>query len=306
MDYDVVIIGGGPTGLAAALTLGRSMRSTMVFDSGAPRNAPAEAMHNVLGRDGTPPARLRADGRRELSAYESVSVRSEAVASVAPGFTVTLGSGEAVRTRRLLLATGVVDDLLPIPGLAERWGRTVLHCPYCHGYEQRGKRLAVLGATPHHVFVATLLQRYSDDLVLLTNGAEPPAEGLDLRVIPEPVAALAGGADVSFADGSRLERDALFAGGPARQHTTFAADLGCALLPDGSVEVDDFGRTSVPGVSAAGDMAHRASLPGPMAAVSVASASGLVAAVALDQDLHAADTGLPSPLATPGEVSSAR
>lgn len=302
MDYDVVIIGGGPAGLAAALTLGRSMRSTVVFDSGAPRNAPAEAMHNVLGRDGAPSARLRADGRRELASYPTVSVRPEAVASVAPGFAVTLASGEVVGGRRLLLATGLVDDLLPIPGLIDRWGRTVLHCPYCHGYEQRGKRLAVLGATPHHVFVATLLRRYSDDVVLLTNGDEPPAEVLGLRVFPEPVAALAGGADVAFADGARLERDAVFAGGPARQHTTFAADLGCALLPDGSVEVDDFGRTSLPGVSAAGDMAHRASLPGPMAAISVASASGLVAAVALDQDLHATDTDLPSPLATPAHT----
>jgi thioredoxin reductase len=268
----------------------------VVFDSGTPRNAPAEAMHNMLGRDGTPPEGLRADGRRELAAYPTVSVRSEAVDSVIPEFAVTLTSGEVVRGRRLLLATGVVDDLLPIPGLTDRWGRTVLHCPYCHGYEQRGKRLAVLGSTPHHVFIATLLRRYSEDVVLLTNGDEPPADVLGLEVFAEPVAGLAGAADVVFADGSRLERDAIFAGRPAPQHATFAADLGCALLPDGSVEVDDFGRTSVPGVSAAGDMAHRASLPGPMAAIAVASAAGLVAAVALDQDLHATDTGLPSPL----------
>ena len=297
MDYDVMIIGGGPAGLAAALTLGRSMRSTVLFDSGAPRNAPAEAMHNVLGRDGTPPARLREDGRRELAAYPTVSVRADAVASVAPGFTATLASGEEVAGRRVLLATGAVDDLLPIPGLAERWGRTVLHCPYCHGYEQRGRRLAVLGASAHHVFIATLLRRYSADVVLLANGEEPPADVLDLPVFPEPVAALDGAADVVFADGSRLERDGVFAGGAWHQHTTFAQDLGCALLPDGCVEIDEFGRTSVAGVSAAGDMAHRASLPGPMAAVSIATAAGVVAAVAFDQELHAADTGLPSPLA---------
>lgn len=232
MDYDVTIIGGGPAGLAAALTLGRSMRSTLVLDSGAPRNAPAEAMHNVLGRDGTPPARLREDGRRELASYPTVSVRPEAVVSVAPGFEVTLASGETVGARRLLLATGVVDELLPIPGLADRWGRTVLHCPYCHGYEQRGKRLAVLGATPHHVFIATLLRRYFEDVVLLANGDEPPADVLDLPVFAEPVAALSGDADIAFADGSRLERDAIFAGGRAPQRSTFADDLGCALLGD--------------------------------------------------------------------------
>ena len=302
MDYDVMIIGGGPAGLAAALTLGRSMRSTVLLDSGAPRNAAAAEMHNVLGRDGTPPARLREDARRELATYPTVSMRSEAVASVAEGFAATLASGEVVRARRLLLATGAVDDLLPVPGLAERWGRTVLHCPYCHGYEQRGKRLAVLGAGAHHVFIATLLRRYSEDVVLLTNGDEPPDEVLGLPVFAEPVAAMAGAADVVFADGSRLERDAVFAGAPAHQHASFAEDLGCALLRDGSVEVDEFGRTSVPGVSAAGDMAHRASLPGVMAAVSVATAAGLVAAVVLDQELHATETGLPSPLAAPAHA----
>ncbi|HWK27554.1 MAG TPA: NAD(P)/FAD-dependent oxidoreductase [Solirubrobacter sp.] len=295
MDYDVVIIGGGPAGLAAALTLGRSLRTTILFDGGAPRNAPADAMHNVLGRDGTPPAQLREDARRELAAYPTVELRDAAVASVAAGFTVTLASGEAATARRLLLATGVVDELPAIPGFAERWGRTVLHCPYCHGYEQRGKRLAVLGATPHHAFVATLVRRYGDDVVLLTNGEAPP-EIAGLQTISTPLAALEGAATAVFADGSRLERDALFAGGPARQHASFAADLGCAFLPDGSVEVDEFGRTSVSGVSAAGDLAHRASLPGPMAAVSAATTAGMIAAVALDQELHAADTGLPSPL----------
>ena len=305
-DSDVVVVGAGPAGLAAALTLGRSMRRTLVLDSGAPRNAPAAHMHNVLGHDGLPPAELRRRGRAELAAYPTVAVRDEAVVSIAPGdgFTVTLAGGDDVTTRRVLLASGVVDELPPIPGLAELWGSTVLHCPYCHGFETRGTRLAVLGAAPHAVFIATLLRRYSDDVVLLTNG-EQVEDLLDVPVHGGPVARLDAPAIVTFADGTTLERDVVFAGGPASQHAPFAADLGCALLPGGSVEVDEFGRTSVPGVSAAGDMARRATLPGVMAAVTVATAGGLVAAVVIDQELHAEDTGLRSPLPERAQLSAA-
>lgn len=308
--FDAVIAGGGPAGLSAALTLGRARRRVLLLDTGQGRNAPASHMHNVLGHDGLPPGDLRAAGRRELEAYPTVTVRDvaaeRAVRRDDDTFAIALAGGEDVVTRRLVLATGVADQLPGIPGAAELWGRSFLHCPYCHGFEERGRALAVLGATPHHAFIATLLRRsYSGDVVLLTDGEEAPVPDVlaeqDVPAYEQPVAALEGRDGrlerVVFADGAALERDAIFSGVPVRQRSDLAEQLGCATIGHGSVEVDDFGHTSVPGVLAVGDMAQRTSMAGPIAAVSFASASGMLAGVAVDQSLHAEATGMPSPLA---------
>ena len=175
---DAVIVGGGPAGLAAALTLGRARRPTLLVDGGEPRNAPADHMHNVLGHDGLPPAELRSRGRAELAGYPTVTVEDDDVLSAERlddgTFSVVRARGGAVRARRLVLASGVVDATDRVPGMAELWGRSVLHCPYCHGYEVRDRALGVLGATGHHAFIATLLTRYSDDVVLFTDGDEAP------------------------------------------------------------------------------------------------------------------------------------
>jgi thioredoxin reductase len=312
--FDAVIVGGGPGGLSAALTLGRAGRDTLLLDTGQGRNAPAEHMQNVLGHDGKRPGDLRAAGRRELGRYPTVTVREVAAEAAERSdddvFTVTLAGGEVVAARRLVLATGVVDELLDIPGLAELWGRSFLHCPYCHGNEQRGRALAVLGDTSHHAFIATLLRRsYSDDVVMLTNGGQAPVPDVlteqDVPVHDQPITALDGRDGrlerVVFADGSALGRDAIFGGMPFRQRSDLAAQLGCATIGPGCVEVDDLGHTSVPGVLAVGDMAQRSSMPGPMAAVSFASAAGMLAGVAVDQALHAEAVGIASPL-LPGRV----
>src|SRR5690606_34029485 len=164
---DVMIVGGGPAGLAAAQTLGRVRRETLLIDAREPRNAASPAMHNFLSRDGTPPAELRAIARAELEAYPSVQVREGVVSgirrSAGGGFGIVLGAGGAVRARRVLLATGVVDELPPIEGLAALWGRAVLHCPYCHGWEVRDAPLAVLGAAPERARLALHLTRLSGD-----------------------------------------------------------------------------------------------------------------------------------------------
>lgn len=305
----MIIVGGGPAGPAAALALGRSRRRTLVLDAGEGRNAPAAAVHNFLTRDGTPPAELRRVARAQLAAYPEVEVRQAAVADAARtadgAFRVARADGGAVDGRRLLLATGVVDELPDVPGLAPLWGRSALHCPYCHGFEVSGRRVAVLGAGPGHVRLALHLLHFTDDVALATGAAPLPAEQRDLlgahgvAVRCEPVARLEGtGARlerICFETGEPLERDAVFAGGPLRERSGLPAKLGCALLPDRLVEVDEFGRTSEAGVYAAGDMAHRATVPVPVAAVVAAAAAGTVAGAALDQDLLSEDYGLPNP-----------
>lgn len=311
--YDAIIVGGGPAGLAAGLTLGRSRRRTLVLDAGEGRNAPAAAVHNFLTRDGTPPAEVRRVARAQLEAYPEVEVRQAAVADVlrtADGaYRLVQAGGGGADGRRLLLATGVVDELPDVPGLAPLWGRSVLHCPYCHGFEVSGRRVAVLGAGPGHVRLALHLLRFTTDVVLVTGAAPLPDEQRDLlgthgvAVRREPVVRLEGsGAKlerICFEGGEPLERDAVFAGGALRERSGLPEKLGCALLPGGSggglVEIDEFGRTSVTGVYAAGDMAHRATLPMPLAAVVTAAAAGTVAGAALDQDLLSEDCGLPGP-----------
>jgi thioredoxin reductase len=306
---DAIIVGGGPAGLAAALTLGRSRRSVLLVDAGHGRNAPAAAVHNLLAHDGTPPAELRRIGRAQLARYPGVQLREATVdgahALAEGGFRVRLGGGDRVEARRLLLATGLADELPAVDGLAALWGRSAFHCPYCHGFEASGRRLAVLGAAPERVRLALQLTRFTDDLVLCANGEPLPRDlaGLlaanGVRVRGEPVTRLEGGDGrlerIVLERGAPLDRDAVFIPTVLRQRSDLAGRLGCALLPDGCVEVDELARTSVPGVYAAGDMAHRAALPVPFAAVSWASASGTLAGAMLDQDLIGADFGLPAP-----------
>jgi thioredoxin reductase len=306
---DAIIVGGGPAGLAAALTLGRGRRRVLLLDAGEGRNAPADAVHNLLAHDGTPPEELRRIGRGQLARYGSVRFREARVdraqALAGGGFRLELAGGEGVEARRLLLATGLVDELPAIDGLAALWGRSAFHCPYCHGYEVSGRRLAVLGAGPERMRLALQLTRFSDDLVLCTHGQplqRDLAELLAANGVPvadEPVRRFEGGDGrlerIVLEGGAPLDRDAVFIPTSLRQRSELAAWLGCALLPDGCVEVDEFARTSVPGVYAAGDMAHRAALPRPFAAVSWASASGTLAGAMLDQDLLGADFRLPVP-----------
>jgi len=311
MVRDVIVIGGGPAGLAAAQTLGRMRRRTLVLDSGEPRNAPSPAMHNFLSRDGTPPAELRRIAREEVGRYASVELRDgrvDAAQFVEEGFEVRLADGERIRARRLLLATGLADELPPIAGLRELWGKRVLHCPYCHGHEVADGPLAVLGSTAPRVRMALLLTRLSKDIVLCPAGEDlPDAETRaklgrqGVRVREGEVSAVeALGEDsvrLRFADGGVLERRALFVQSRPVQRSSLAAELGCDLLEDGSVVVDEAYRTTVAGVYAAGDMARRATLHWAASSVIVAAAGGATAAAVIDQDLLSADLGLPLPFA---------
>ncbi|MCG5217449.1 NAD(P)/FAD-dependent oxidoreductase [Streptosporangium sp. KLBMP 9127] len=309
--FDAVIVGAGPAGLAAALTLGRAHRTVLLLDAGDGRNAPARAVHNFLTRDGTPTARLRELGREELTAYPAVRIRDETITGVRVldegGFHLDSSDGGTASARRLLLATGLADELPGPRGTGELWGRSAFHCPYCHGYECTGKPVAVIGAAPARVRLALQLSRFAADVALCTGGepldpasrAKLESNGVTVRC--EAVARLEATGDrldrIVFESGPPLDRDAVFVVNVPRQRSDLAAHLGCASFADGCVEVNEFGRTSVPGVYAAGDMARRATVPMPLAAVVTAAASGTVAGAVIDQDLLAADFDLPDPFA---------
>jgi thioredoxin reductase len=180
--YDVVVIGGGAAGLSGAMALGRSKRSVLVIDAGEPRNAPADHAHNYLGREGIPPLELLEIGRAEVAQYgvEVMSDRVVGLSGEAGDFLVTTTGGRRVRGRRVLVTGGVVDELPPVPGLAERWGVDVLHCPYCHGWEVRDQPIAILATTPMAGHQGLLFRQLSDDVVMVVHdGVEIPDEELE-------------------------------------------------------------------------------------------------------------------------------
>lgn len=298
--FDVVIAGGGPAGLNAALVLGRTRRRVLVLDGGPGRNAPADGAHNLLSRDGIAPAQLREAARADLQEYPTVEVRETGATGLGGqvgAFAVELADGTREEARRVLLATGMVDVLPDIEGLRPLWGRSVLHCPYCHGWEVRDRELAVLLAGPMDVLTAArLASGFSADVVACTGGADILDEGqhrllsqAKVVIREEPIDRLEADGDalrrIVFADETALDRDALFLHPPLRQRSDLAAQLGCRILDDDAVEVNDLQQTSVPGVYAAGDMVRRPSMPNVGGQVGIAAAEGLTAAVMTDQEL---------------------
>lgn len=306
--YDVVVIGGGPAGLQAALTLGRMHRRVLVLDAGQYRNDPAQHLHNFISRDGTAPADLRAIAREQLTEYPTVEVRDTAAEEVEPDgedFRVAVTDGTRVTTRAVLLATGVRDTLPDRPGLAELFGDVVAHCPYCHGHELTGTPVGVLGNGPHVARVALLLERIAARITVFADGGpldDETAATLARAGVAVRTDTLTGacrsplGVRLTFAEGPDEELGGLFVATSFAQSAPFGERLGLTILPSGCLEVDLMGRTSMPGVYAAGDCAHPAALPMPMASVLNAAATGLLAATACDGGLLARDHGLAMPV----------
>lgn len=267
--HDAIVIGGGPAGLQATLTLGRMHRSTLTLDSGAYRNAPVDAMHNILTNDGRDPAEFRAVVRAELAAYPSVEVRelgATAVAREPDGtFTVALADGSSAAARAVVLATGLRDVMPDVPGFAEQWGRTVHACPFCHGHELAGRRVAIQDS-PAVAHLVPLLAPIAGSLQVVA-----PVTGVALT---DAGLVVSSGTDAVVVDG-------LFAHPAFEQAAPFAAQLGLELRDSGCVAVDRFGQTSVPGVFAAGDLAHTDDLPMPMPSVLAAAYAGQMAGTAV-------------------------
>jgi thioredoxin reductase len=297
--YDAIVIGAGPAGLQAALTLGRMHRSTLLLDSGEYRNGTVLHMHNVIGNDGTPPAEFRATARAQLGAYDDVEIRDVRVENVSGAegdFTVTLADGSMATGRNIILATGVVDDLPEVEGLAALWGTRAFACPFCDGHEHAGKPIAILGGADRAQHLIGLLGRIVSEITVVSVDATfTPEEVASLEACgarvggSAVVAVSADGADVVVrtSDAKHTAAGVFVASGTMRQRAPFAAQLDLRMLESGAIEIDDFGRTSAPGVFAAGDLAHRAALPGPMAAVMMAATAGQLAAVGIIQSLLA-------------------
>jgi thioredoxin reductase len=302
--YDVVIAGGGPAGLNAALMLGRVRRRVLLADSGQPRNARSAAVHGFLSRDGEDPARLRRIACEQLAGYPTVQLVDRAVESAAragDGFEVALAGGSPARARRLLLATGVTDELPAVEGLARLWGRGVYHCPYCHGWEVRDQPVAVLGGNDAMAHLALSLARLGCDVVLCADGPLAASEAVSgalqaagVRVCEDLVLGVDGEPGryvrLSLSPGWTLERRALFVNPAFRQRSDLAVRLGCTVMEDGAVQVSELGQTSVPGVYAAGDMCRTPAMPSPAAQVVMAAAAGALAAVIIDQELLFTDS----------------
>jgi thioredoxin reductase len=300
-SFDVVVIGGGPAGLNGALMLARSRRSVLVVDAGEPRNAVASGVHGLLGHDGVPAADLLARGRAEVERYGGrvVTDRVSEVTGEVGDFTVRLAGGTAATARRLLVTTGLVDELPSIPGLAERWGRDVLHCVYCHGWEVRDRTVGVLGIGPGSAHQALMFRQLTDDVVYLRNGTPLGSEQLGeltacgVRVLAQEVEAVETQDDqlsgVLLDDGTRVPLEALAVSPRSVPRDDLLTSLGLRPVehPSGLgayVAIDDTCRTVTPGVWAAGNVVD------PAAQVGGAAAAGAWAGAQINADLVGEDT----------------
>ena len=315
MGYDCIIVGGGPAGLSAALMLGRCLRRVLLCDAGEQRNARSHGIHGYLTRDGTTPEEFLRLARAELERYETVELRGATIAdavAIPGGFAVTASDGTRAEGRKLLLATGVVDELPEIDGLEPLYGTSVHHCPYCDAWEWRDQPVAVYGRGEPASGLALVLAWWCPDLVLCTDGPAGIAdehlerlarEGIEVR--EEPVARLEGRDGrlerVVFGTGDSLPRSALFFAGGQRQRSPLPERLGCRLTERGAVDTGHCEATNVPGLYVAGDASKEAQF------VAVAAAEGAEAGMAIHRALLAEDisrAGEPRHRSTPAPVRS--
>ncbi len=291
-DFEVAIIGGSIAGLSAAMTLGRSLRKTAVFDSGTACNRFAPRSHNFITADGLKPREILAKAREQVEKYDRVSFHDEEVTSVEKsetGFDISTRT-KKYTSKRVLLATGLRDILPDIPGFSECWGISILHCPYCHGYECRDERTGIIANGEAAYHLGTLINNWTRDITVLTNGTSElrneereKLEKLGVKVIEKEIARIdhkdGRATEVVFIDGTSEPIMHFYASVPFEQQNDVAESLGCKMSGHGHVDVDDEQRTSIEGVYAAGDCTAQAR------AISVAAASGTKAGFTINVEL---------------------
>jgi thioredoxin reductase len=291
--YDVVIVGGSYAGLSAAMTLGRSVRKVLVIDNRQPCNQTAPQAHNLITHDGETPAAIAAKAREQLVLYKTVELTVDDVTAVVQNdsyFEVTTGNARIIKAKKILFATGIKDIMPDMSGFADCWGISVIHCPYCHGYEVYGQKLAVFGNGDEGFEYAKLITNWSKDITLFTNGASTLSaeqsqqlQRHHINIVETKIAGINHNnghvQNIALANGNNYPVDAIFSRVPFEQHTNIPQQLGCISTKIGHIEVDGFGATSVPGVYAAGDNSS------PMRGLANAMATGLMAGVIINKTL---------------------
>lgn len=292
-SFDVIIIGGSYAGLAAAMSLGRALRDVLVVDGGNPCNKQTPHSHNFLTRDGESPAKLSEKARKEVLKYPSVTLKEGRVTAITQPedyFNVQTEANGIYSARKIIFATGVLDIMPDIAGFAECWGRSILHCPYCHGYEFQEQKTGILGNGQAGFDQSKFISNWTSDLVLYTNGkstlTKEQTELLDkngIEIREEEIRAFEHKngkiQNIVFNDGSKQDLDVLYASPDIKQQSELPGELGCDFTEHGRIEVDIFQKTNVPGIYAAGDNSSLGR------AVSVAVAAGSVAGMMLNKEL---------------------
>lgn len=291
--YEVIIIGGSYAGLSAAMALGRSLKNVLVIDSGKPCNRQTPHSQNFLTRDGQPPREISAIARQQVENYESVTFYDGIALKgdkTNHGFRISTQSNDTFYGQKVIFATGIKDTLPDIPGLADCWGISVIHCPYCHGYEHRDQKTGLLANGENAFHLASLVNNLTEQLVILTNGKPDfTTEQLDKLKKHDIQIEETGVVEVEhqngyldqviLKDGSKVKLDAMYARVPFTQHSDIPVSLGCKLTKQGYIEVDDFQKTTIPGVYACGDNSS------PMRSIANAVSSGNFAGAMTNMEL---------------------
>lgn len=291
--YDILIVGGSYSGLAAGMALGRAMRKVLIIDSGDPCNKQTPRSHNFLTQDGTPPNKIAGLARQQVEAYETVDFLDAFVTAgsqTASGFSIQVHTGETFTAKKLVFATGIKDSLPDLPGFAECWGISVLHCPFCHGYEVRHQKTGILANADAAFELSTLIANWTNELVLYTNGPaqltgqqRKKLQEHGISIVETEIARLEHRnghiENIAFKDGAKATVKAIYARLPFVQHSTVPQSLGCELTPEGYIKTDMAQRTTVPGVYACGDNTSR------MRTVANAVAMGTAAGIMLNKEL---------------------
>ncbi|WP_159473876.1 NAD(P)/FAD-dependent oxidoreductase [Dyadobacter sp. 3J3] len=294
-DFDVIIIGGSYAGLSAAMALGRAIRNVLIIDAGQPCNRQTPHSHNFLTQDGATPVAISSLAKSQVLAYPTVQFVNDTVFDVLGfdnNFLIKTAAGKIHTTRKILFSTGIKDIIPAIPGFAESWGISVIHCPYCHGYEYKGQNTGILANDDMAIDFVKLIGNWTQKLTLFTNGKAVFDKGKfdkisipGFEIVEKEIAELIHEnghlKEIVFKDGSVQEIDALYARVPFVQHTDIPAKLGCELNQMGHIKVDEFGKTAIAGIYAAGDNTSR------LRSVSSAVAAGTTAGAFLNHELIA-------------------
>ncbi len=291
--FDVIIIGGSYAGLSAAMSLGRSLRNVLVIDSGSPCNRQTPHSHNFLTQDGKTPKEISTLARQQMEQYETVQFYSDFATNghkIEAGFEIKTQSGKSFSGKKLVLATGIKDILPDIKGLHECWGISVIHCPYCHGYEYRNRKTGILANGDRAFHLASLVHNLTDEITLLTSGkSDFTAEQItklnkyNIEIVETKISEIAHKngrlESIDFDDGSHMPFDAVYAAISFTQHSEIPALLGCELTEQGYIKVDNLQKTTVPGVYACGDNVS------PMRSIATAVSAGNFAGAMVNKEL---------------------